>query len=130
MTRRIFLKLLGVGTTIPILGLPTTSEAMIMTQSQLNDANIRRIILEIQRGVYNILESYILKQLDSGDMQKAITLDARQLLETFKAKSAINGFLTVCDYSNNERGSSKINVDIFIQPTFSPEVIEMNFTIG
>jgi len=129
MTRRIFLKLMGVASTIPIIGLPESSEAKAFTKSQLDNINTRNVILEIQSGVYRILENYMF-ELNSGDVQKAITLQTREFLSSFQANRSIRGYISVCDYSNNVRGSSQLNVDVYIQPNHSIENIELNFTIG
>jgi hypothetical protein len=93
--------------------------------SALRSANVRWLLIVIEKALEEFLESYIFELND--DKTRALIVSAiMSYLETIKLRRGVYAYDVVCDESNNspnEIDNNRLNVDTYLQPTRVAEKI-------
>lgn len=127
MNRRTFLKMASV-LALSVFG-ATDANALAVTQKKIDEMNLRRLAIDIQKGIVDILNGF-LYEVPSPETRKLISEKVQKYLTVLKNEGTIENFEVICDSSNNTDGSSEVKVDVYIKPKRISKVIEMDFSFG
>jgi phage tail sheath protein FI len=111
---------------------------VIMSQNTLEQAgtalgavNVQRMLFDLKKQIIDIGNRLVWEQITpslKADIKKQFT----PVLATMQARQGINGFVVVCDNTNNttaDADANKINVRIAVIPTKAVEFIAIDFII-
>ena len=87
----------------------------------------RRLTLKIQTDIQNILSPFVQKP-STTLVQKSIDKTVSTYLNNLMSRRRISDYRVICDETNNT--NSQLNVvDVYVKPTRSVNIINMNFVV-
>lgn len=97
-------------------------------ETALNRINVRRLLLYIE----NRLDSELLNYLGSPNNDKTrgrVTSTLDSFLSGIKTAGGLNGYSVKCNRTNNSDDSNTLNIDVYVQPTYTIEFIQLNVIV-
>lgn len=110
----------GIG--ITIYGNNTAQQS---TKSALSSIHVREVLIEIQKGLDNILKKYIF-ELNTANTRLQIKSAVDNFLNKIKQSNGVYAFKTVMDESNNTNeiiDSKKGIIDVYVEPVRDLEIL-------
>lgn len=104
-------------------------KTMLGEASSFDRVNVRALFNTLERTLTKMAKSSVMEFNDSYT-RNAIVATIKPYLAQVQAGRGIQGYLIVCDESNNTAqviANNQLVVDIFIQPTYVAEFIRLNF---
>lgn len=102
-----------------------------MARSALDRVNVRRLLIEVKRGIGAVAESIVFEQNTVATRNSFITR-VKPILASIQANSGIEEFQVVMDATNNTADdveSNRLNGRIVVVPTKAAEFIAIDFII-
>lgn len=93
--------------------------------------NVRRMLLYVERNVENILAGFLFKNNTDKNRERVTSL-INEFMSAVKTGDGVQSFKVVCDDTNNSAISiaqNILNVDLYIQPAYAIEFIELKVII-
>lgn len=116
--------------TFPSLGTVLWGQKTLLgTASAFDRVNIRALFNTLERALAKMAKSTVMEFNDTYTRSHICSV-IRPYLAQVQAGRGIQGFLVVCDESNNTPqviANNQLVVDIYIQPTYVAEMIRLNF---
>lgn len=97
-----------------------------------NRLNVRRCLIHIENNVEDILNTFIFRGNTSKERERASSM-VNSFMQTVLAGGGVQSYKVVCDSSNNTKdtiSNNILNVDIYVQPTYTIEFVKMNTIIS
>lgn len=97
-----------------------------------NRINVRRLLITTEKNITRILNGFLFQGNTPKSRQRVTSL-ITSYLQTVLAKGGLQSFKVVCDDSNNTSTSiaqNILNVDVYVQPTYTIEFIQFNTIIS
>ena len=94
-----------------------------------NRLNVRRGLLVIEKNVERILNNFLFRGNTPKERTKATTL-VSSFMQGVLAGGGVQSYKVVADETNNNTSSNTLNVDLYIQPTYTIEFIKLNTIIS
>lgn len=112
-------------------------KTLLKKSSALDRVNVRRLLIMIQKAVTETLRSFLFEQNDELTRFTVKALLDEYLLQlsnkgAFQTEAGDNGFLVVCDTTNNTPAvidSNELHVDIFVKPSRTAEYIQLQMIV-
>lgn len=116
--------------TFPSLGTVLWGQKTLLgSASAFDRVNIRSLFNTLERSLAKMAKSTVMEFNDTYTRSHICSV-IRPYLAQVQAGRGIQGFLVVCDESNNTPqviANNQLVVDIYIQPTYVAEMIRLNF---
>ena len=116
--------------TFPSLGTVLWGQKTLLgTASAWDRVNVRALFNTLERALAKMAKSTVMEFNDTYTRSHICSV-IRPYLAQVQAGRGIQGFLVVCDESNNTPqiiANNQLVVDIYIQPTYVAEMIRLNF---
>lgn len=116
--------------TFPSLGTVLWGQKTLLgTASAFDRVNVRALFNTLERALAKMAKSTVMEFNDTYTRSHICSV-IRPYLAQVQAGRGIQGFLVVCDESNNTSqviANNQLVVDIYIQPTYVAEMIRLNF---
>lgn len=116
--------------TFPSLGTVLWGQKTLLgTESAFTRVNVRSLFNTLERALAKMAKSTVMEFNDTYTRSHICSV-IRPYLAQVQAGRGIQGFLVVCDESNNTPqiiANNQLVVDIYIQPTYVAEMIRLNF---
>ena len=116
--------------TFPSLGTVLWGQKTLLgTASAWDRVNVRALFNTLERSLAKMAKSTVMEFNDTYTRSHICSV-IRPYLAQVQAGRGIQGFLVVCDESNNTPqviANNQLVVDIYIQPTYVAEMIRLNF---
>ena len=116
--------------TFPSLGTVLWGQKTLLgTESAFTRVNVRSLFNTLERSLAKMAKSTVMEFNDTYTRSHICSV-IRPYLAQVQAGRGIQGFLVVCDESNNTPqviANNQLVVDIYIQPTYVAEMIRLNF---
>lgn len=97
-----------------------------------NRINVRRMLITIEKNITRILNGFLFQGNTVKARQRVSSL-ITSYLQGVLAKEGISSFKVICDDSNNTSttiAQNVLNVDVYVQPTYTIEFIQFNTIIS
>lgn len=97
-----------------------------------NRINVRRMLITIEKNITRILNGFLFQGNTPKARQRVSSL-ITGYLQGVLAKEGVQSFKVVCDNSNNTSttiAQNQLNVDVYVQPTYTIEFIQFNTIIS
>ena len=116
--------------TFPSLGTVLWGQKTLLgSESSFNRVNVRALFNSLERALAKMAKSTVMEFNDTYTRSR-ICSEIKPYLAQVQAGRGIQGFMVVCDESNNTPqiiANNQLVVDIYIQPTYVAEMIRLNF---
>lgn len=116
--------------TFPSLGTVLWGQKTLLgNASSFDRVNVRALFNTLERSLAKMAKSTVMEFNDTYTRSR-ICSEIKPYLAQVQAGRGIQGFMVVCDESNNTPqiiANNQLVVDIYIQPTYVAEMIRLNF---
>ena len=116
--------------TFPSLGTVLWGQKTLLgSASSFDRVNVRALFNTLERSLAKMAKSTVMEFNDTYTRSR-ICSEIKPYLAQVQAGRGIQGFMVVCDESNNTPqiiANNQLVVDIYIQPTYVAEMIRLNF---
>ena len=116
--------------TFPSLGTVLWGQKTLLgNASSFDRVNVRALFNTLERALAKMAKSTVMEFNDTYTRSR-ICSEIKPYLAQVQAGRGIQGFMVVCDESNNTPqiiANNQLVVDIYIQPTYVAEMIRLNF---
>ena len=116
--------------TFPSLGTVLWGQKTLLgNESSFTRVNVRALFNSLERALAKMAKSTVMEFNDTYTRSR-ICSEIKPYLAQVQAGRGIQGFMVVCDESNNTPqiiANNQLVVDIYIQPTYVAEMIRLNF---
>ena len=116
--------------TFPSLGTVLWGQKTLLgSASSFDRVNVRALFNTLERALAKMAKSTVMEFNDTYTRSR-ICSEIKPYLAQVQAGRGIQGFMVVCDESNNTPqiiANNQLVVDIYIQPTYVAEMIRLNF---